>query len=323
MTENLNFKPFPFLSNPHCQTVLGTWFAFDKVPVSEKQFIDLPDGDQLVLEVTTPPNWKLSDKTVMLVHGLCGSQDSGYQVRLARKFYEKGIRAVRYNMRGCGSGKGYARELYHSGRSDDVLEALKFLKKEAPDSDITLMGFSLGGNIVLKLAGELNTNASRYLHEVIAICPPIHLQKSVMRLDHSVHQLYRRYFLKHLYADMMSRHALFPDIPMPELPNPLSSFFDFDQCYVAPQSGFKSAVDYYTKSSSCQFIPHITIPCRILFAKDDPIVYTADVDDVYIPTNVRLFATDHGGHMGFIGWPQKKQGLHWMDHQLIAWVEGN
>lgn len=320
MSESLNFEPFPLMSNPHFQTVIGSYLNFDLAPLSKTEKVSLPDGDKISLEITTPLEWKEGDHTVMLVHGLCGSHESGYLVRMARKLYAKGIRAVRFNMRGCGSGIGDAREIYHSGRSDDVLEALAFIKKKTPRSPITLIGFSLGGNIVLKLAGELNVNASKYLHQVIAVCPPIHLQKSVMRLDHRMNRFYQRYFLKNLVTDMELRHSLFPDLSLPVLPKELT-FYDFDQLYVAPQSGFKSAVDYYTKSSSSQFIPHITVPCRILFAKDDPIVYTADVQDVYTPSNISLYSTERGGHMGFLGRPFGERGLHWMDHLLIEWIE--
>jgi predicted alpha/beta-fold hydrolase len=320
MSEDLDFKPFPLLSNPHFQTVVGSYLNFDLAPLSETHKVLLNDGDKISLEITTPHGWKETDPTVMLVHGLCGSHKSGYLVRMARKLYERGIKAVRFNMRGCGSGKGEAKEIYHSGRSDDVLDALKYVKNKHKETPITLIGFSLGGNIVLKLAGELNVNASKYLDQVIAVCPPIHLQKSVMRLDHCMNRFYKRYFLKNLATDLKIRHALFPHLELPDFPKDLS-FYDFDEIYVAPQSGFKSAVDYYTKCSSSQFIPHITVPCRILFAKDDPIVYTADVKDVYTPSNVLLYSTDRGGHMGFLGRPFMKRGLHWMDHLLIEWIE--
>ena len=322
MSENLDFKPFPLLWNPHFQTVIGSYLNFDLAPLSETHKVELSDGDKISLEITTPHGWQETDPTVFLVHGLCGSHESGYLVRMARKLYEKGVRAVRFNMRGCGSGVGDAKGIYHSGRSDDVLDALKYIKRKTPQTAITLIGFSLGGNIVLKLAGELNVNASKYLEQVIAVCPPIHLQKSVMRLDHSVNSFYQNYFLRNLTADMAIRHTLFPQLEIPKLPEKLT-FYDFDEFYVAPQSGFKSAVDYYTKCSSGQFIPHITVPCRILFAKDDPIVYTADVKDVYTPSNVRLYSTDRGGHMGFLGRPFHKRGLHWMDHLLMEWINSD
>lgn len=318
--ENIDFTPFPIISGCHTQTILGSCLNFHRHPVSETRLVELPDGDKVALEISTPSDWKGTNPTVLMVHGLCGSHRSTYLIRMTHKLMAKGWRVVRYNMRGCGTGKGHAREIYHSGRSDDLYEAIKSIKEEEPESDITLIGFSLGGNVSLKLAGELSIHAPKLLKQIIAVSPPTHLHSSVKRLDTEVNKFYQRYFLKHLKEDMFDRHKRFPEIKMPDLPKTMS-FYEFDELYIAPQSGFKSAIDYYTKCSSFPLIPHITIPCKILFAKDDPIVDSTSLDDTLLPGNVKVFVTDHGGHMGFLGSPRSDGGFHWMDAMLLRWLD--
>src|SRR5579872_5882281 len=161
MHQELPFEPFPYLENPHHQTVIGGLFNFPTEPPSQQKILALEDGDKISLEITSPEGWKPTDPTVILLHGLCGSHQSPNLVRMAKKLEPLGIRVIRYNMRGCGSGRGLARQVYHSGRSDDIFEVLKLLKQEWPDSPFLLIGFSLGGNIVLKLAGELGEKIGR------------------------------------------------------------------------------------------------------------------------------------------------------------------
>ena len=134
MSEELPFEPFPFVDSPHKQTIFGSFFNFLWEPVSDRKIVALPDGDKIALEITVPREWKPNDPTVVFVHGLCGSHKSPYLIRLVNKLTPLGIRCVRYNMRGCGSGKGLARHIYHSGRSEDVFESLKALQKEHPES---------------------------------------------------------------------------------------------------------------------------------------------------------------------------------------------
>jgi predicted alpha/beta-fold hydrolase len=178
------FRPLPFLANPHVQTFIAAKLYLASEPPSVTHYVSLPDGDCLALEVSTPAAWQPQHRTVVLLHGLCGCHGSPYMQRLAWKLWRRGIRAVRMNMRGCGSGQGLARQAYHSGRSADVLAVLEFLQQQtSPCVPMTLVGFSLGGNVVLKLAGELADNASQYLQQVIAVCPPADLAACARKLE--------------------------------------------------------------------------------------------------------------------------------------------
>jgi predicted alpha/beta-fold hydrolase len=143
------FRPFPCLTHPHLQTIVAAELTWSREPPSSTHFVELSDGDTIALEVSTPRAWQPNDPTAVLLHGLCGCHRSPYMQRLADKLWRSGLRAVRMNLRGCGSGRGLARYPYHSGRSADVLAVLERLLQTTPQSPVTLIGFSLGGNIVL------------------------------------------------------------------------------------------------------------------------------------------------------------------------------
>ncbi|MCH9613734.1 MAG: hypothetical protein SP1CHLAM54_07430 [Chlamydiia bacterium] len=322
MGKMFDFTPFPLIRGAHGQTIFGTLFCFERTPQAKTELVELPDGDKIACEVSTPLKWTPFDQTVIMLHGLCGSHESGYLLRMTRKLTKAGIRAVRMNMRGCGSGRGHAKQVYHSGRSDDVYQVIKYFKEQDPHSEISLIGFSLGGNVVLKLAGELNVHGCSLLKQVIAVCPPINLHKTVLRLDTKVNRFYRNYFLKALRAGIVDRHKRFTDLPPLDLPEDVT-FYEFDELYIARESGFKSAVDYYTKCSSGQMIPYIMVPTKILFAEDDPIVDSRDVLDSELPEAVEVYGTKNGGHMGFLGSLLHQGGFHWMDYILMKWTSGS
>lgn len=318
MAHELPFNPFPLLGSPHSQTIVSSLLgAWSPEPPSMQKLIALPDGDQLSLEMTTPEKWLPTDPTVVLLHGLCGSHRSSYLVRMAKRLKSMGIRAVRVNMRGCGSGRGLAKHFYHSGRSEDVLEVLKVLKNEHNKSQVTLVGYSLGANIALKLSGELKGDGPALLHQVIAVSPPADLHLCVQMFDKPENAIYERHFFKALRAhvrDLLKENA-------PALPNNLK-VIEFDDLMTAPRSGFASALDYYAKCSSASFVPHIRLPCKILFAEDDPFISHSTLDELAIPTNVQIFKTKKGGHLGYLGSPLHKKGVRWLDSLLIEWITG-
>ena len=319
MTErrSVDFRPPPFLANPHLQTILAAQVRLTRPPPSTTLLAPLDDGDQLALEVSTPEGWSPGGRTVLLIHGLCGCQESNYLVRIARKLYRLGIRAVRMNQRGCGSGRGLARHLYHSGRSEDVLAAVRALRETSPVSSVA--GFSLGGNMALKLAGELGAAAREHFGQVIAICPPASLLACAYLISRPSSRVYDQFFVRLLRRMVSERHALFPDLGPVDLPDELT-LYGFDDVYTAPQSGFRNALDYYTRSSSAPLVPNIEVPCHILFAEDDPFIDAAALDGVRVPANVEVVRTRHGGHLGFLGRPGDEGGFRWMDAQVLRWA---
>ncbi len=314
------FKPFPLLANPHLQTILSVQLHWVSEPPSETQHVSLPDGDQLALDISTPANWRSSDLTVVLLHGLCGCHLSPYMVRMASKLWRLGIRAVRMNLRGCGSGYGLARHPYHSGRSEDLLAVLQTLKTTWPQSPIIAVGFSLSGNILIKLIGELRSSASDYLLHAIAVCPPLDLTACVQKFSAPSNWLYARRFSSLLRAAVAAREAAFPDMPPVTLPKHFT-LYEFDTLFTAPQCGFQSAEDYYTQCSAAPLLPQVTLPCHILFAKDDPLIDATTLQRANLPTHINMIDTQHGGHLGFLGRLGRSGGFRWLDEQLLKWIQ--
>ncbi len=325
----LPFEPFPFLSHPHLQTIAAAELSFSLAPPSDLETVTLPDGDRLAIEVSTPPAWRPgggpavgtgapADPTVVLIHGLCGSSRSPYIVRIARKLYRRGLRAVRVNLRGCGAGRGLAREPYHSGRSDDARAVLEHLRRGCPHSPTTLAGFSLGGNIALKLAGEMGEAAGALMDRVIAVCPPADLLASCLRLADGANRLYDQFFVWLLRRDLARRQRKFPDERRFRLP-PRLSLMEFDDVYTAPRCGFQSGLDYYRKSSALPLLAGIRVPCRILYSTDDPIVDNRVLERAALAPTVQCFRTSGGGHLGFLGRPGAAGGIRWMDELVLEW----
>jgi len=313
MAQELLFDPFPWLGSPHAQTILSSLLAWTSEPPSSQKLVSLPDGDRLSLEITTPKNWPSTDPTVILLHGLCGSHRSSYLVRMTHKNQSLGLRTVRVNMRGCGSGRGLAKQFYHSGRSEDVHEVLKALKNEHPNSPLFLIGYSMGANIALKLAGELGS--THLLDKVIAVSPPADLLLCVKMFDKPENAIYERHFsraLRRHVSNLMKEEA-------PVFPKNLK-VIEFDELMTAPLNGFTSALDYYAKCSSASFVPKIRLPCKILFAEDDPFIVHSVLDTLEIPANVQIFKTKKGGHLGYLGNPLHKKGVRWLDSLIVDWL---
>ena len=315
-----SFSPFPLLRGPHLQTIAAAKLRlWRREPPGDVQVVTLPDGDRIALVVSTPPQWRPDSPTVLLLHGLCGCHQSSYMMRLALKLWRRGIRAIRMNMRGCGAGVGLARQPYHSGRSPDVLAVLEDLQEQLQQSPVTLLGFSLGGNVMLKFAGELGRRAEALCTQVIAVCPPADLAACSRLLSQPSNRLYERYFMRRLLVAVAERHRLFPDLAPVNLPERLS-LYRFDNLYTAPQCGFADAEDYYARSSAAPWVPQITLPCRILFAADDPVIDATVFDGGALPANVEVVRTSQGGHLGFLGRPGRPGGYRWMDSCLLDWI---
>ncbi|GAB4184942.1 MAG: hydrolase [Simkaniaceae bacterium] len=313
------FKPFPLIRGHFSQTIIGSFVNLYTEPPSEQKLIDLPDGDKISLEITTPPLWKEGDLIVMLIHGFCGSHQSSYMRRITNRLNRLGTKVIRFNLRGCGSGKGLARKIYINSGDEDVHRALRKIKEEYPDSPVILIGFSLGGNIAMKFAGERGAEITRLVEEIIAVSPPVDVEQSVYLLSDDRNWIYERYLTDQLIKDAYFRHSHFPDLPPLNFPKRMG-ILDFHEMYLAPQCGFNSAKEYHIACSSIYLIGNISVPCKILFAKDDPIVNADSLDNVKYPANVQVYKSPGGGHMGFLSRPYRKVGIRWLDGVLLSWI---
>jgi predicted alpha/beta-fold hydrolase len=182
---------------------------------------------------------------------------------------------------------------------------------------LTLIGFSLGGNIALKLAGEAATDPVPNLERVAVVGPPIDLARCSSMLSEPRNRFYEVYFLTVLLQQQRNWRRLLPDLPEFVIPRPLT-MRRYDELYVAPPWGFADAADYYRRSSSLPLIPDIKVPTLILTARDDPFIAVASFDELKVPAQIEVRIERHGGHLGFIGGGSR--GLTWADEYLVRWV---
>jgi predicted alpha/beta-fold hydrolase len=316
------FRPLPLLGNAHVQTVLGTWlqgpvFRF----TAQERPVVLSDGDRLLLHDTMPADWRPGQGIALLVHGLSGSHSSGYMLRLARLLLPRGLRVLRLDLRGSGRGLALARGSYNGACSGDVRAALAELARACPSSPVALIGFSLGGNIVLKLAGEAATHPVPNLACVAAVSPPIDFVQCAALLALPRNRLYELHFLRSLIRQVRQRQRLFPDLPQVRFPRRMTIRL-FDDLYTAPRGGFEDALDYYRRAASLPLLPFIRVPTLLLTARDDPFIAVEPFESVRVPPNVLVQIVPGGGHLGFLGW-DGAGGIRWAERRIADWVTQN
>lgn len=313
------FKPLPFISSGKAQTIAAYYFPYNPLINNKRQHVvTLADGDQIVLIENRPQQYRHSQRIVLLVHGLTGSHLSKHIVRTTHQLLNQGFVVFRMNLRGCGAGKGLAKLLYHSGRSEDTREVIHWLAKHYPNSPVTQIGFSLGGNITLKMAGEDANKPTANLDSIVAISSPIDLETSVKLIIKRQNALFNDYFVKGLLRDMQK---LQPHHPIHSRPSPkVLNIYEFDDMFTAPQNGFKNAKDYYTQCSSGQFIQQITLPTFILYATDDPVISRRSYLRLPQKENFDVLITPKGGHVAWLGRTDTPYSCRWMDRIIIKWV---
>ena len=312
------FEPFPLLSNPHLQTVLGALLQGQARPARHgTRLVPLPDGDKIVLIETMPRAPIGPDRIVLLIHGLGGCHRSPHIERTTHRLSGLGWRVLRMNLHGAGVGIKLARGMYNANCSGDVRSVVEFLAGTFPGVPLAVIGFSLGGSITLKYAGELGSDLPPSLRAVAAIAPPIDLIRCSELIAR--YPLYDGYYLRHLVKHVEAHQRHFPDLPPVAFPARLT-LRQFDEIYTAPRGGFADALDYYRRASSMPWIPRIALPAFVLTARDDPFIAVEPFEEVDAPANVQMHITPHGGHVGFLG-HDGAGGIRWAETQLVNWLE--
>jgi uncharacterized protein len=297
-------------------TILGNFWprTLDTTRFPEERRLFQTEPGVQVLVVTQRPEGEALGQLV-LVHGLEGSSDAGYKRSMAQRALEAGFIVHRFNMRSCGGTEKLALSNYHAGQTSDLLFVLRQLTDDGP---ITLVGFSLGGNVSLKLAGELGE--TKLLAGVCAVSTPIDLGACVENLKQRRNYIYSQRFLNRLKARIRLRALQAPDqYSVSELPN-VHTVYDFDDLYTARFFGFGTAAKYYGTQSAKNFLEDIRVPALIIQAKDDPLIPFSVYDQPAFRNNpnLTLLAVEHGGHVGFIA---KGPDRFWLDGIVVDWAK--
>ncbi len=269
---------------------------------------------------------RASALTIIVVHGLEGSSASQYMLGIAEKALAAGMNVVRYNQRNCGGTEALAPVLYHSGLSNDVAAVAREIVARDGVSRFALVGFSMGGNLVLKLAGEWGFEAPPEFRAVAACCPSIDLAASADALHEPANRIYETYFLWALHRRMLQKARLFPGHFDVARLRGIRSLRDFDDKVTAYYCGFAGADDYYDRASAARVIERIAVPALLLYAANDPFVRITEETRRKISSNpnIKFVETDDGGHCAFIGSPDRSDRRYsdgyWAEHEIVNFL---
>jgi predicted alpha/beta-fold hydrolase len=259
---------------------------------------------------------------VLIIHGLEGSADSSYARGTAIKAYRAGFNVIRYNVRNCGGTDGLTPTLYHSGLTIDLHHVIRELIEADGVERLFIVGFSMGGNQSLKLAGELGEQAPRQLKGVCAVSPPIDLASCSKAIREPRNWIYEQRFVRSLARRMREKDRLFPGrYDLRELDG-IRHLWDWDDRF-QPYNGFCDARDYYEKASSISYLPSIKVPTLIIHAEDDPFIPVAPFGDERLRENpqIRLLLTRHGGHVAFCGVRQADEDRAWAENRAVEFFK--
>jgi uncharacterized protein len=317
------------------QTLAGNFLPRgNDLPLAEPQLVEVSPAtaSQISSQVRCDCHWQpeevRSDRpTAIIVHGLEGSSNSQYVIGNANKLWRAGCNIIRMNMRNCGGTEALSPTLYHSGLSNDVLEVMNFFIAQYNLSSMSLIGYSMGGNLVLKLAGELGTAAPPELRSVIGVSPAVDLGPSADALHLPQNRLYELKFLHHLLRRFRRKAALFPHAYDASRATGIYSLREFDERITGFYSGFAGAKDYYYRAAAARVLSRIAVPTLIVHALDDPFVRLTPQScrTISANPNIKLIETQHGGHCAFLAAaaPNHNYDGYWAEHTLLRFLLDN
>lgn len=313
------FRPHPLLRSTHFQTVYASLVRSQPALSMRVERLVLADGDFVDLGFTGDGN----GPRVVLIHGLSGDFESKYLRGTALQLMQRGFRCVLFLQRGAGSEPNRLPQSYHHGASHDLREVLAELKRREPATPLYAVGWSLGGNVLLKCLGEDGERSP--LSAAVSVSAPFRLHECALHLSRGVARLYQNHMLRRLKHNLKMKFHGRPHPPGLDLPAALRArdFIEYDNASTAPLNGFTDALDYYTKSSNRQFLRHIRRPTLILHSLDDPFM-TADIipDASELSPDVTLELSRHGGHVGFIAADERGRPFCWAERHVADFLAG-
>ncbi len=327
--ESRPFKPHPFFVNGHAQTLAG--YAWPRrlllLPKhgDEERMFEVEPGVRILAHCRWQTGAPAVEEhpTMLLLHGLEGSSASRYMIGAAGKAFAIGFNVVRLNLRNCGDTEHLTPTLYNSGLSGDIRAVIKELIERDGLHRIFLVGFSMSGNIALKLAGEDSEDAPRELAGICAVSPSIDLSSCAEAINRRANWVYQQSFLRSLRRRIRNKQRLYPELYDTSDLHLVRTVRDFDERYTAVDGGYKDADDYYSRASALPLIPSIRVPSLIIHAQDDPFIPFEPLRDACVTTNpyVLLLATPHGGHVGFVAADTQGEDRFWAENRVVEFCK--
>ncbi len=296
------FHPHPLLRQRDLMTLASAFWlrSHSSLPPSSDRVFEVEPGSRILAKC----HWQSDPRnspTLVLVHGLEGSSESDYMKGIADRAFQGGLNVLRMNQRTCGDSELLTPTLYNSGRSGDFRFVFDELIERDNLSAIVFAGYSMGGNLVLKMAGELGDQALQ-LRGVCGVCPTFDIASCVDASSLSRNFLYRRHFVSKLKARMLRKAQMYPGIYNLNGLNKVRTLREFDDFITAPYGGYRNADDYYYRASALRVAANIRVPTLLIAAQDDPLVPTHSFSNLEITgnPNIRVAISEHGGHCSFI-----------------------
>jgi predicted alpha/beta-fold hydrolase len=318
------FEPRESLRNGHWMT-LYSWANpryFPALPPPTRRYFDVAPDARVVADCHWQPD-RWERPTLLALHGLNGSSDAHYMKGIAAKAFARGMNVVRLNQRNCGDTEHLSAGLFHSGLTADAAQVVHELTTVDRLPAIGIAGYSLGGNLALKLAGEYGSHAPRSLVGVAAVSPIIEIEECTRALERPGNALYNWNFVKDLKRRMRRKEQLYPGRFDLTTLDAIRTVRQFDAAFTAPHFGFRSAEDYYHRASAMRVIDRIAIPALIITAEDDPFVPSQPFRDGKVTGNphIELHLCAHGGHCGFVGARSPGDDGYWAENTIIDFIE--
>lgn len=320
------FTPRRRLRGGHWQTLAGNFMRReDALPPAESQMVEVEKGVSLLCHSHWQENAN-DATTIVVLHGLEGSSDSQYMIGVGNKAWAEGMNVVRMNMRNCGGTESASDTLYHSGLSGDVDAVLRYFIRERGLKKIVCAGYSMGGNIMMKLVGEYGRDglAPKEVAAFAAVSPALDLGPSCDALHLPQNRLYEIRFVFNLKRRMRRKAALFPGVFDLSGLRKIHSVREFDDKITARYAGFNGADDYYFRAAAARVVEHIKLPTLIIHALDDPFIRILPETRAKLlgNPNITYLETAHGGHCAFLADPNGYDG-RWAEKTIVGFLKNH
>jgi uncharacterized protein len=317
-----DFVPKRGLRNGHLMTVYcwGKPRAFPALPAPTERYFDVERGARVLAHCHWQPD-PGRHPALLALHGLEGSSSAHYMRGLAAKAFARGFNVLLLNQRNCGGTEALSEGLYHSGLTADAAHVIAEIESQGIDR-VVVAGYSLGGNLALKLAGDFGDAPPPSLKGVCAVSPVMELDQCVKALERRTNFVYQWNFVRLLKARMRRKAAAYPNrFPVERLEH-VRTVREFDEYFTAPHFSFQGASDYYFRASAMRVIDRIRVPALIITAEDDPFVPSAPFREPRVRANpyLNVIVTKHGGHCGFVADANGKDDGYWAEAQITEFA---
>lgn len=316
------FQPHPLLKNGHSMTVAAVyWPRRFALPGSETQLFQVGEGSQLLAKCHWQEGKGRDVPVLIIVHGLEGSSESNYVRGVAEKAFQRGFHVLRVNQRNCGGSERLTPTLYNSGMSEDYRAVFEELADDG-FTQIFFAGFSMGGNLVTKMAGEFGAGVPKALRGVCAVCPAIDLAACADALEKRNNYFYRRHFVSSLISSYTRKAKLFPQTYALDGFGKIRTVRQFDDVITAPCFGYRDAQEYYEAASARKVVADVRVPLLMITAQDDPFVPYESFLAALVKENpaIRFVAPEYGGHCAFISSSRGPERF-WAEQRIVEFCD--